>query len=255
MIPKYIFIIPYRNREPEKIHYTVYMKYILEDYDINSYKIYFVHQCDKRPFNRGGIKNIGFLVIKDLYPNDYKNINIIFNDVDTVPSQKNLLNYDTTHGTIKHYFGFKHVLGGIFSIKGSDFEKTKGFPNLWGWGLEDNEMLKRAKNSNLKIDYSNFYHIHDKNIININTNNNKKLLSLQDTWYYKENMLDNINDIKNLKYDINNNIINVYNFDTKINYQNNNYKYEELKNNKIQLNKNYIPRDTKAYKFNKFNYK
>ena len=255
MIPKFVFIVPYRNREPQKIHYEVYMKYILEDYDTNDYKIFFVHQCDERPFNRGAIKNIGFIVIKNLYPKDYKNITLIFNDIDTIPSKKNLLDFDTTHGKIKHYYGFKHVLGGIFSIKGNDFEKITGFPNLWGWGLEDNTILNRAKKNNLIIDYSNFYHIHDMNIINISSANSKKLLSLEDTWYYKEDKLDNMNDIKDLKYTIDGNVINVTNFITKINFTDNHYSNEILKNNKINLNKNFIPKNTIAYKFNKFNFK
>lgn len=255
MIPKFVFIVPYRNREPQKIHYEVYMKYILEDYNTNDYKIFFVHQCDERPFNRGAIKNIGFIVIKNLYPKDYKNITLIFNDIDTIPSKKNLLDFDTTHGKIKHYYGFKHVLGGIFSIKGNDFEKIKGFPNLWGWGLEDNTIYNRAKKNNLIIDYSNFYYIHDMNIINISSVNSKKLLSMQDTWYYKEDKLDDLNDIKNLKYTIDGNIINVTNFITKINFTDNHYSNEIIKNNKIKLNKNFIPKNTIAYKFNKFNFK
>ena len=34
-IPKIVFIVPYRNRLNEKTHFSVYMKYIMEDWDVN----------------------------------------------------------------------------------------------------------------------------------------------------------------------------------------------------------------------------
>ena len=58
LIPDKIFIVPYRNREPHKMVFNLVMKEILKE--IN-YKIIYVHQKDNRPFNRGAIKNIGFL--------------------------------------------------------------------------------------------------------------------------------------------------------------------------------------------------
>merc|ERR1711998_805582 len=121
-IPKFIFIVPFRNREYHKIHFDVYMKYLLEDISNDDYKIFFSHQCDTRLFNRGAIKNLGFLAMKEKYPNDYKNITFIFNDIDTLPCKKNLLNYETKKGTIKHFYGFNYALGGIVSITGHDFE-------------------------------------------------------------------------------------------------------------------------------------
>ena len=48
-------------------------------------------------FNRGATKNIGFLAMK--YPDTYKQITFVFNDVDTIPNKKNLFNYKTRKGT------------------------------------------------------------------------------------------------------------------------------------------------------------
>jgi hypothetical protein len=50
--------------------------------DFTDYEIYFSHQTDDRSFNRGATKNIGFLAIKDKYPDDYQNITFIFNDIE-----------------------------------------------------------------------------------------------------------------------------------------------------------------------------
>ena len=50
----------------------------------------------------------------------------------------------------------------FFAIKGSDFEIATGFPNFWGWGLEDNVLNDRCLEKKLIIDRSQFYIINDK---------------------------------------------------------------------------------------------
>jgi hypothetical protein len=157
--PKYIFIVPYRDREPHRVFFSTYIQKIMEDIPPEDWNYFFIHQADKRPFNRGAMKNIGFLAVKDKYPTDYKNIIFIFNDVDTLPYDKNVLNYHTEFGVIKHFYGFNFALGGIFSIRGVDFERINGFPNYWAWGGEDNVIQQRAKEFGLIIDRSNFYTI------------------------------------------------------------------------------------------------
>ena len=136
--PKVIFIVPYRDREQQLLFFQRQMEYILEDYQENHCKVIVAHQNDKRSFNCGAMKNIGFLIVKQLYPNSYKNITLIFNDVDTMPFNKNFLNFETQKGIVKHFYGFKHTLGGIVSINAEDFERINGFPNFWAWGYEDN---------------------------------------------------------------------------------------------------------------------
>jgi hypothetical protein len=163
-IPKRVFIIPYRNRLEQKFFYSKQMSFILED--DNDYEIYFSHQCDNRQFNRGATKNIGFLAIKEKYPQNYKNITFIFNDVDTLPFHK-IFDYQTTFGTVKHYYGFEHALGGIVVIKGEDFEKINGFPNFWGWGNEDSVLQERCLYSQLNIDRSQFYKIGSPEILQL----------------------------------------------------------------------------------------
>jgi hypothetical protein len=205
IIPKLIFIIPYRNREKEKTHFSMYMKYIMEDYDKNDYEIYYSHQTDARPFNRGATKNIGFIAMKDKYPNDYKNITFVFNDIDTIPALKNTFNYITSSGTVKHFYGFNFTLGGIFSITGSDFEKCNGFPNNWGWGLEDNAMYDRVLLYELKVDRSQFFAFNSKDIIQIYDTPHRLISNTEPGNYINKNLRDNLGNIYELNYNIENN--------------------------------------------------
>jgi len=163
--PKIVFIVPYRDREHHLKFFSVYMKHVLSDYDPSTYEIYIIHQKDTRPFNRGGMKNIGFLAVKEKYPNEYQDMTFVFNDVDTVPYDKDILQYETRAGIVKHFYGVKFALGGIFSIKGGDFERTNGFPNFWAWGGEDNYMQYRVLQCGLKIDRRGFFPLQHPNIL------------------------------------------------------------------------------------------
>jgi hypothetical protein len=157
-----IFIVPYRNRPEQKFFFSNYMTQLLGD---KPYEIYFVHQNDNRSFNRGAMKNMGFLAMKEKYPN-YKELNFVFNDVDTVPFN-NIFDYQTTPGVVKHYYGFEHALGGIVVIRGEDFEKINGFPNCWGWGTEDTSLQKRCLAHHLRIDRSDFKGIGSPQILQL----------------------------------------------------------------------------------------
>ena len=241
VIPTKIFIVPYRNRKYLKIHFDKYMQYLLEDIPKDSYEIYFVHQKDSRPFNRGALKNIGFLAMCNKYPNDYKNITFIFNDIDTMPLEKNYLNYDTTIGIVKHFYGFNFALGGIFSITGADFEKCNGFPNYWAWGLEDNTMQTRVLDNKIKLDRSEFNNFLSERILHMPFDI-KRILSKQQSWRHKGNT-EGFADIKNLKYTFEDDFIQVTNFDTRVNPTDDNYVTQIL-TQKIKPDPNFIPVDS-----------
>lgn len=203
MVPKKVFIIPYRNRLQHKHYFIKHMSYILEDWNKEDFEMYFVHQCDPRNFNRGAVRNIGFLAIKNKYPDDYKNITFIFNDIDTMPFKKNLFDYSTIKGVVKHYYGFKYTLGGIIVVNGEDFEKTNGYPGFWGWGMEDNALQKRCVNLNLLIDRSLFFEIGNPNVLQL-FDGVSRIISKGDPWRgTHDNGIDGLKTIHNLHYTIN----------------------------------------------------
>ena len=193
------------------------MKVVLEDMKPEEYKIYYIHQTDKREFNRGAMKNIGFLVVKQKYPDGYKNITLVFNDVDTMPYTKNFLNYETTNGVVKHFYGFTYALGGIVSIKAGDFEKVGGFPNFWAWGYEDNLINKRALSNNLTIDRTQFYNVMDKNIFQMK-DGLSRLVNRGEFDRYLSETSEGWHSIQSLEYNINEEtgFVNVTNFYTGI---------------------------------------
>jgi hypothetical protein len=198
-VPKRIFIVPYRNRVQHKFFFSKYMSFILEDDD--DYEIFFSHQCDSRTFNRGATKNIGFIAARNKYPNHYKDINFIFNDVDTIPFNK-IFDYNTKHGVVKHFYGFKYALGGIVVIKGADFEKTNGFPCYWGWGMEDNALQKRCEAVGLYVDRSVFYNIGSPEILQL-FDGISRIISKKDPWRGEnDNGVDGLRTISQLKYTI-----------------------------------------------------
>lgn len=217
-IPKIIFIVPYRDREKEKIHYSLYMTYIMEDYNEDDYAIYYSLQPDGLPFNRGATKNMGFMTIKHLYPNNYKDITFVFNDIDIIPAVKNTFNYETETGIVKHFYGFNFALGGLFSIKGGDFEKCNGFPNLWGWGIEDNEIQRRVKQHNLTIVRDEFYPLNSKEIIHLYDSPIRLISGDAPGNYIRKELRDNLNTIYNFKYKIEENINTSNKFNTNNQY-------------------------------------
>jgi hypothetical protein len=201
-IPQVIFVVPYRNRPQHKFFFSNYITAILKGSEIEAcYEIYFSHQCDARAFNRGATKNIGFLAVKEKYPNDYQNMTFVFNDIDTIPFS-NIFDYRTISGIVKHFYGFKYALGGIVAITGKDFEKTNGYPNFWGWGMEDNVLQKRCETVGLIINREQFYPIGSPDILQL-FDGVSRLINKKDPWRAtNDNGIDGIQTIHKLVYSI-----------------------------------------------------
>ena len=157
-----IIIVPYRDRLEHKTFFLNYLDYVVDDYEL-----LFIQQCDVRPFNRGAMKNIGFLAVKAKYPETYRDITLVFNDVDIMPYTKNVFRYETTHGVVQHNYGYRSCLSASFAIKGGDFEKTNGFPNLWAWGLEDYMLQERVLAAGIRIERGHFQPVGSRKVLQL----------------------------------------------------------------------------------------
>ena len=77
----------------------------MEDYKKSDYAIFFVEQKDESTLSiEEHLKNIGFLALKKKYPNHYQKITFVFNDIDTFPYKKGILNYKTRTRKNKTFF-------------------------------------------------------------------------------------------------------------------------------------------------------
>lgn len=218
--PRLIFIIPYRNREEHKNEFIQKMNILLDGLDESFYKIYFIHQCDNKPFNRGAMKNAGFIFVKNQYPNSYKDITLCFNDVDTFPREKGLISdYTTIKGIVKHFYGYTFALGGIVSIVAGDFELINGYPNYYAWGYDDNMLLQRVLRAKIKVDRSVFYDIKDQRITQILASP-LRTINKGEFLRYVTNVNEGLNTMTNLLYTIDetNGMVNVSRFDTNFFY-------------------------------------
>ncbi len=237
-VPKIIFIVPYRDRPQHLENFKTHMKTVMEDYEPGSYKYMFVHQCDTRSFNRGAMKNIGFIAAVKMYPKDYENITFVFNDVDCMPAHKNMLEYATTLGVIKHFYGFTYTLGGIVSILGKDFARINGFPNFWGWGYEDNLLQTRAKNAGIIINRDVFFDINDNvNILHFSHGSERKM-NVYDFKQFQNKTKNGLFTIYDLSYEIDdsNDFLNVINFKTPYEENKGSSFIYDLKNGNLPLN-------------------
>jgi hypothetical protein len=226
-IPHTIFIVPYRNRQENKRQFEIFFYHlkIHNKWTDDDVKLFYAHQKDDRPFNRGAMKNIGFIAMTQEYPDHYKDITFVFHDVDTMPDTADLIPYTAEKGQISHYYGYSYSLGGIFAIKGDDFEKIEGFPNFWGWGYEDTLINERAIANNIKVDRSIFFDILDKRILRPFDGFERSMSDREkELCNSGKELIEKFQDIDNLAYKIENNMIQIYSFTTRYEYDEEEFK-------------------------------
>jgi len=155
---KYNFIIPYRNRKEHLHEFIKRFTEMVKDKSIDA-QFYIIHQLHPGPFNRGALLNIGFMEACKTRSDGL----FIFHDVDIYPTYWGSIEYRTAKGEVRHPIGLKNEnIGGICCFWKSEYEAVNGFPNYWGWGMEDITIMHRLKKINSKIDEQDIVDFKDR---------------------------------------------------------------------------------------------
>ena len=175
---RWAIVVPYRDRAPQLALFLAHMQEYLPRNGFGDGEVWVVEQAAGRPFNRGLVRNIGFLeaagacgagVVARASAGaasagaggaagvagtgseegvDY----VCFHDVDCLPAVDGL-DYSSPKEGIRHLYGHDHCLGGVMVATTKSFSASNGFPNnFFGWGREDAVLELRYQLSGGTID-------------------------------------------------------------------------------------------------------
>jgi hypothetical protein len=153
-------ITPYRKRAAHLREFVPHMRRRFYDGPI-----YVIEQAGGRPFNRGKLLNVGFREYG--YQFDY----CAYHDIDMLPMKADY-SYCETHAVhlatrVKQFcyrMPFPDYFGGVVLFTREQYELADGFSNqFWGWGGEDNEMLRRVEEVGIPVmrrdcNFNSLYH-------------------------------------------------------------------------------------------------
>ncbi|XP_021374909.1 beta-1,4-galactosyltransferase 4-like [Mizuhopecten yessoensis] len=152
-------IIPYRDRDS---HLKILMSNLLPKLQRQQldYTIFVVEQAPGNRFNRGMLRNIGFLEANKTAQYDC----FIFNDVDTIiEDDRNMFKCDIRgEKMIRHIavlvnvFQYKllysYLIGGILSVTYKQFVAVNGYSNaFFVWGGEDDDLFRRFDKKDYRV--------------------------------------------------------------------------------------------------------
>jgi hypothetical protein len=215
-----VFIVPYRDRVEHKAKFISYYNKLIsirEEWG-KGVRLLIVEQDDDRPFNRGALKNIGALHVHRLWGSEAGNITLVFHDIDTLPIFPLTINFSCRPHTVSHIYGNSSALGGIFSIRIQDFFRAHGFPNIWGWGYEDNILTQRTERIGMVIQREYKIALRDMSRIirlDIHTHNSTRAISITDLKRVLSKQTDGIFDIGNIVFKSEDDTLRVQHFTTR----------------------------------------
>jgi hypothetical protein len=150
-------VVPYRNRQQHLDQFVPHMRaYFARDKADRTidYRVMIVEQEQGAPFNRGALKNIGFMLAEA--HTDY----VCFHDIDYLPiwadyswanaptpivwygAEERPIAPGRTNCVARH--SLEHFFGGAVLVPNSTFRAVNGYSNdYWGWGFEDEDFKLR----------------------------------------------------------------------------------------------------------------
>jgi len=160
MIARLKIVVPYRDREKQLRQFLPHIR----DYFAGRgtpYHIVIAEQAEGLPFNRGAIKNAGFLLGAE---SDYT----CFHDIDYLPLEADYSWTDSPAGLV--WAGAESIpikasgqtqyikpdmskfFGGAVLMPNALFQQVDGYSNqYWGWGYEDTDLVSRFQAANITV--------------------------------------------------------------------------------------------------------
>ncbi|MEJ7668028.1 MAG: galactosyltransferase-related protein [Casimicrobiaceae bacterium] len=148
-------VVPYRDRADHLArflpHITAYFERDKLDCAIR-YSVHIVEQLGTATFNRGAVKNAGFLLTRA--GADY----VCFHDVDYLPLWADYSFARRPTRLIWHGLDPEPdraaFLGGVVAFNLADFARINGYSNdYWEWGYEDDDLRERCRRAGLEMEF------------------------------------------------------------------------------------------------------
>lgn len=164
-----LVIVPYRDRA---YHLRVFLRDVWSRlrriHGNTTMKLLVAQQSnDNRLFNRGAVLNAA--VDFALHVLRWEPARIIFHDVDLIPCARLMRLYRTmplrcaavAYGQRWGRYPGRHFFGGVCGVCPFLFEQVGGFPSIWGWGGEDDGLLRRIRHAGVRLTAPRVGHYRD----------------------------------------------------------------------------------------------